>query len=47
MTEKQKRFAEEYMRTGNSRQAYINAGYSSSENSIDVNAPVVHTYDFQ
>lgn len=38
MTEKQKRFAEEYMRTGNSRQAYINAGYSSSENSIDVNA---------
>lgn len=38
MTEKQKRFAEEYMKTGNSRQAYINAGYSSSKKSIDVNA---------
>lgn len=38
MTEKQKRFVEEYMRTGNSRQAYINAGYSGSGNSIDVNA---------
>lgn len=38
MTEKQKRFAEEYMKTGNSRQAYINAGYSSSVKSIDVNA---------
>ena len=38
MTEKQKRFAEEYMKTGNSRQAYINAGYSGTEKSIDVNA---------
>ena len=38
MTERQKRFAEEYMKTGNSRQAYINAGYSGSERSIDVNA---------
>lgn len=38
MTEKQKRFAEEYMKTGNSRQAYINAGYSGTERSIDVNA---------
>ena len=38
LTEKQKRFAEEYMKTGNSRQAYINAGYSSSVKSIDVNA---------
>lgn len=38
MTEKQKRFAEEYMRTGNSRQAYINAGYSDSKKSVDVNA---------
>lgn len=38
MTEKQKRFAEEYMKTGNSRQAYIDAGYSGTEKSIDVNA---------
>lgn len=38
MTEKQKRFAEEYMKTGNSRQAYINAGYSGSGASLDVNA---------
>ena len=38
MTEKQKRFAEEYMKTGNSRQAYINAGYSGTKKSIDVNA---------
>lgn len=38
LTEKQKRFVEEYMRTGNSRQAYLNAGYSGSEKSVDVNA---------
>lgn len=38
LTEKQKRFAEEYMLTGNSRQAYINAGYGHSKGSVDVNA---------
>lgn len=38
MTEKQKRFVEAYMKTGNGRQAYIDAGYSSSKGSVDVNA---------
>jgi phage terminase small subunit len=33
-TEKQKRFAEEYVKTGNGTQSYINAGYSASTRKV-------------
>lgn len=38
MTIKQEKFCQEYLKTGNAKQAYINAGYTSSEKSATVNA---------
>lgn len=34
LTEKQQRFAEEYVKTGNATQSYINAGYSVSKREV-------------
>lgn len=34
LTEKQKRFAEEYVKTGNATQSYINAGYSVTKREV-------------
>jgi phage terminase small subunit len=34
LTEKQKRFAEEYVKTGNATQSYINAGYSATKREV-------------
>ncbi len=38
MTVKQKMFADEYIKTGNAKQSYINAGYSARGNSAEANA---------
>lgn len=39
LTVKQEKFCHEYLKTGNARQAYINAGYSfKKESTADVNA---------
>lgn len=34
LTEKQKRFCEEYIKTGNATQSYINAGYSATKREV-------------
>ncbi len=34
LTEKQKRFCEEYVKTGNATQSYINAGYSATKREV-------------
>ena len=34
LTEKQKRFAEEYIKLGNATQAYIDAGYSVTKREV-------------
>lgn len=34
LTEKQKRFAEEYVKTGNATQSYIDAGYSATKREV-------------
>lgn len=34
LTEKQKRFAEEYIKTGNATQSYIDAGYSATKREV-------------
>lgn len=34
LTEKQKRFCEEYVKTGNATQSYINAGYSATTREV-------------
>jgi phage terminase small subunit len=38
ITAKQKMFADEYIKTGNAKQSYINAGYSARGNSAEANA---------
>jgi phage terminase small subunit len=38
ITAKQKMFADEYIKTGNAKQSYINAGYSARGNAAEANA---------